>query len=263
MKDIIHFSHANGFPAETYRKLFSFLEKDFVIGYISMHGHHPDYPVTDNWIELVKELVHYLEKNYQQPVIGVGHSLGGILTFLAAMQRPDLFKCIVMLDAPIPGALRSKMAMFAKWLRLIDRLTPAYRTKKRRVIWKNYQEAYEYFKAKPLFSHFDQDCLADYVRYGTKEAADGIHLKFDRQIEYQIFRTLPHNLPKYRGQLKVPGGLIYGEDSRIITTQDVSYMMKHFHLRCWPIIGGHLFPFEYPEETANILCRMICSFSFN
>lgn len=46
-KPIIHFAHANGFPARTYTKLFSLLEPDFDIRFLERHGHDPRYPVTD------------------------------------------------------------------------------------------------------------------------------------------------------------------------------------------------------------------------
>jgi len=46
-KQIIHFAHANGFPAKIYGKLFSYLEDDFEINYLERHSHNPKFPVTD------------------------------------------------------------------------------------------------------------------------------------------------------------------------------------------------------------------------
>ena len=87
----LHFSHANGFPAACYRKMFSHLERDFEIGFINTIGHDPRVPVTDGWPHLVEELIERIE-GYRQPVLGVGHSLGGYLTMLAAIARPELFR---------------------------------------------------------------------------------------------------------------------------------------------------------------------------
>ena len=97
MKDILHFSHANGFPAGSYSTLLSYLSDDFEIGMIDRLGHHKDYPVTDNWSFLVKQLIDYFECTYTQPVYAVGHSLGGILSMMVATQRPDLVKGLIML----------------------------------------------------------------------------------------------------------------------------------------------------------------------
>jgi surfactin synthase thioesterase subunit len=76
---MIFFAHANGFPAKTYTKLFSLLEDEFEIGFIEKIGHNPKFPVTDNWDCLKNELREEIEKRYSQPIIGIGHSLGGIL----------------------------------------------------------------------------------------------------------------------------------------------------------------------------------------
>src|SRR5687768_16400842 len=104
-KQIIHFAHANGFPAKTYTKLFSFLEDDFEINYIERHGHNPDFPVTDNWKLLTAELKNEIENAYDRPVIGIGHSLGGVLHLLAAAEKPELYEQIILLDAPIISRL--------------------------------------------------------------------------------------------------------------------------------------------------------------
>lgn len=261
MKDILHFSHANGFPAESYHKFFSYLKDDYEIGYISMHGHNPKFPVSENWIDLADELIDYAINNYSQPVYAVGHSLGGVLSFLAAVKKPELFKGLVMLDAPVLGTVRSSAVRLAKWLRIVDRLSPAGRTRWRRTAWNNYAEAIAYFQTKELFKNFDSDCLADYVKYGTEKAEHGIRLRYDRDVEYRIYRTLPHNLPRYRKQLKIPGTLIYGENNSVITPADLREMQKYFNINAVIAAGGHLFPFEYPERAAIALKHVLSQIS--
>ncbi len=91
-KEIIHFAHANGFPAKTYTKLFSFLEDKFEINYLDRHAHNPIFPVTDGWQRLADELRGEIKRRYDQPIIGIGHSLGGILHFLVAVENPELYQ---------------------------------------------------------------------------------------------------------------------------------------------------------------------------
>ena len=83
----IFFAHANGFPARTYTKLFSFLEDEFEIGFIEKFGHDPNFPVTDGWTFLKDEIKNAIQKQNSAPVIGIGHSLGGILHLLAAARN--------------------------------------------------------------------------------------------------------------------------------------------------------------------------------
>ena len=74
----IFFAHANGFPSATYGKLFNALAPDFCVTHLSQHGHDPRYPVDNNWHNLVDELIYHLRQQ-AGPVLGVGHSLGGML----------------------------------------------------------------------------------------------------------------------------------------------------------------------------------------
>ncbi len=78
-KETIHFAHANGFPARTYNRLFSFLEADFEINYLERHAHNPKFPVTDGWERLRDELreeieKRYTQKNYRRRAFARGHS---------------------------------------------------------------------------------------------------------------------------------------------------------------------------------------------
>jgi pimeloyl-ACP methyl ester carboxylesterase len=78
------------------------LSSVFTISSIEAIGTDPSYPPTEGWPHLVEQLISTLEEK-QEPVFGVGHSLGGYLNFLAAVRRPELFRAIVLLDAPIIG----------------------------------------------------------------------------------------------------------------------------------------------------------------
>jgi len=88
-KPIIHFAHANGFPAKTYSKLFSYLKDDFEINYLERHAHNPKFPVADGWERLRDELREEIENRYTQKIIGVGHSFGGIFQFPGGVENPE------------------------------------------------------------------------------------------------------------------------------------------------------------------------------
>ncbi len=254
-KPIIHFSHANGFPAECYRKFFHYLSADFEVGFLNTVAHNPSYRVTDGWACLVNELIDTIVQSYSVPIIGMGHSLGGVLTFLACIKRPELFSQIILLDSPILGRFRSTLVKCCKHLGLMGAITPAGRVKSRRQSWPDVDTAIAYFKQRRLFKHFDPDCLKDYVIYGTTASPAGLSLKFDREIEYQIYCTLPHDLYRFRGKLKVPATLFFGEDSDIIRQFDLNEMRKHYGIQAIQTKGGHLFPFEYPGLSAQQICK--------
>jgi pimeloyl-ACP methyl ester carboxylesterase len=256
-KPILHFAHANGFPAGCYNKLLGFLSQDYTVIAIEQMGHNSHYPVDDNWESLTRELIDYVERNAGgSAIIGIGHSLGGILTFLAAYRRPELFKGIIMLDPPLAYGTLAFSLYLAKKLGLMERVKIVAQTKRRRTQWASREEAEAYFKKKSPFNNFDSDCLRDYVRYGTMENKSGVNLCFDVNVETNIFRTTPHNL-NFLGNKGIPGSVVVGEYSYISLRSVNKFAEKHA-LELIRFEGGsHLFPLESPERTATLIKKTI------
>jgi pimeloyl-ACP methyl ester carboxylesterase len=253
----IFFAHANGFPAGTYTKIFADLKRDFDLDFIDRLGHDPHFPVTDNWPRLREELRRTIETRHTQPVIGVGHSLGGVLHLMVACERPELYSQLILLDAPIISRLSSHGLRILKVTRLIDRYSPSQITRFRRNLWKTRDEAFRHFLSKPKFASFDREVLRDYVEHGTIETEKGFSLFFSPQIEARIYRTIPHHLPKLRGRLRVPTVYVGGTESREGRLARLSFMEKHFGIRIESVPGTHLFPFEDPVSTASKIKSLI------
>lgn len=257
MSEKIYFAHGNGFPALSYLRLLNCLNSVYECNYLDKIGHNPNYPVTDNWDYLVKEIIDNIQKKYDEPIIGVGHSLGGVLILLAAIRQPHLFKLVIMIDSPLINKFKSSMIKIAKLLKFIDNLTPASRALARRTHWNNKKELISYLQTKPLFKTFREDCLNDYIDFGFEKTVQGYTLTFDNYIEYLIFRTLPHDLPSYERQLNVPTALIYGNKSTLVKAGDVSYMKKKFSINAYSLPGGHMLPFEQPELVGEKIIDII------
>jgi pimeloyl-ACP methyl ester carboxylesterase len=211
--------------------------------------------VSEGWPHLVEQLIDSLEREYRgTPVLGVGHSLGGYLNFLAAVRRPELFRAIILLDAPLIGALRGRMLGATKRLGIVDRVTPAGATRDRRSRWSSREEAKQHFRSRRLFRHFTEACLDDYVRHGLVRAGGALRLRIDPQVEYQIYRTIPHGMSRHLRALRVPAGFIGGEDSDVVRRAGLATTRRRFTLRKVP--GGHLFPFEHPAEAAAAVIEL-------
>lgn len=257
MKELIHFAHGNGFPALCYKQMLDGLQQDFDYCYIDRIGHDPLFPVSENWHNLVLEIIASIKKQADRPVIAVGHSLGGVLSLLAAIEQPELFKAVIMLDSPLIGPFKSSMVRFAKALDIIDRITPAFRTRGRRQYWKNHEQLITYLKTRDLFKTFTDESLNNYITYGLEHKEDGYYLRFDRHTEYQIYRTVPHIIPSYEGKLVTPAALIYGDKSTVVGKMDVRYMKKNFNIKCFKTRGTHLFPMEYPQNAAKQIIDVV------
>jgi pimeloyl-ACP methyl ester carboxylesterase len=251
---ILHFSHANGFPAPCYRKMFSYLEREFRIGYVERIGHDPRHPVTDGWPRLVDELVERIATDYREPVVGVGHSLGGYLTLKAALRRPELFRSVIVIDSPIPKRWSGTALQMVKRFGLVDRITPAGITRGRRAEWPSVEAAIEHFRGKRNFRDFDPDCLRDYATLGMVPTPHGVALAFDPEVEYRIYRTIPHDVVRDLPALSVPAGFLSGSESGEMRRPGLVDPRRHF--RTAQVSGSHLFPFERPEETAGAISKL-------
>ncbi|MGB1207157.1 MAG: alpha/beta hydrolase [Chitinophagales bacterium] len=253
----LYFAHANGFSAKTYAYLFELLEPHKVT-YIENIG-HGDYEINQNWTNLANELIADIESKHQQAVVGVGHSLGAVITLFAALKRPDLFSQIIILDPPILRPIVRLGIYVGGLLNLTDRyFVPAKKAKHRKQHFENREEAYQYFKSKALFLPFEERSLRDYVKYGLKkcENSEKLTLTFEAEKEYQVFCTTPYRLPK--GDLKIPATLVYSPKKEVLQPKDVAFLSKKFK---WQNIiafdGVHLFPMQKPQETADLIKKIV------
>jgi pimeloyl-ACP methyl ester carboxylesterase len=275
LKDIIHFSHANGFPASTYRTIFAELGDDFEIRSIERYGHDARYPVTRDWPNLVDQLLDDMSRYRDQhggehpKVWLVGHSLGGYLSMMAALKRPQWVKGVVMIDSPIIAGWKSGLLRFTQFTGLDERLSPAAATKRRRTQWPSRDDAWRHFHSKPAFARWDERMLSDYIDYAIPAAPHGTRgtrgtraLAFDRHVEYQIYRTLPGTLgARLAHGAPVPAGFIAGTHSREVQQVglDMTRRVVGEHLE-W-IDGSHLFPMERPIDTARAVQRLLTRLS--
>jgi pimeloyl-ACP methyl ester carboxylesterase len=260
MREVLHFSHANGFPVTTYRKLFGALETQFEIRAVDRYGHDPEYPVTREWPHLVDQLLASVDRGYREPVWLVGHSLGGFLSLMAALRQPQRVRGVVMLDAPIIGGWRASLLKVAQRLGMDERHSPAAVTRRRRTHWPHAQAVWDHFKSKPGFSVWDEDVLRDYALHGTEPTGKAAErrLRFDRDVEYWIYRTLPTTLASGVAHgAPVPVAFVAGTQSREVRQCGLGATRKLVGERLRFIEGGHLYPMERPLETAATIRQLI------
>ncbi|TWC71759.1 alpha/beta fold hydrolase [Herbaspirillum sp. SJZ099] len=256
---ILHFAHANSYPAGTYGMFFEQLRQHYDVRALAMHAHNPRYPVDDGWRKLGRELVEELERNYREPAILVGHSMGGILSLMAARKRPDLARCVVLLDSPIVAGWRAQALRVAKLLKLEGKRSPAVASVKRRNVWPDMESAYRHYAAKAMFAAWPQRVLRDYVEHGLAPQADGsVRLRFTREAETAVYRTIPHHLGGLtRRPYPVPVGFVGGADSVECRLAGLGATRRLVGNHFRQIPGGHLFPMESPLLAAQATHEMI------
>ncbi|MGC8507543.1 MAG: alpha/beta fold hydrolase [Thiomonas sp.] len=256
-RPLLVFSHANGFPAAVYRKLFLALEPTFRVRAVPLFGHDARYPVRDGWKPLAQQLIDYLQHDcHGEPAVLVGHSLGGYLSLMAAHAHPELALQVILLDSPVVAGWRARLLWLSKRTGLGERFSPAAAAKRRRIQWPDVATVQSHFAAKAAFRNWDPDMLHDYARFGTTATQHGRALAFEREVEYRIYKTLPHQLGKLaRKPFAVPVSFIGGRSSREIRMAGLQTTQRLVQGRMQWLDGSHLFPFESPLETARLIER--------
>ena len=252
-KPVIHFAHANGVPSACYGKLFHALESNFEIKTLPVMGVDPRYPVRDNWHELTDQVADSIREQCDGPVIGMGHSMGGLCTFFAAHRYPELFRAVVIMDPPVVNGIGAAPFALMKWLGQADRITPAGKSAGRRETWASREEARASFARKKFFQAFDPDCFEDYARYALTDFEGGVRLTVPVATEVEIFRTTPTDAWRYRSALKVPGVFLAGAQSEFVRAGFGGRLARHHHLDYRLVPGGHMFPLENPLLTVEAI----------
>lgn len=261
----IVFSHANSFPAGTYGLLFEqWCAAGYTVRAIDKIGHDPHYPVTRDWPHLVRQLQDFVEQGAGPPVYLVGHSLGGYLSMMLASRQPALVRGVVVLDSPLLHGWKAASVGMVKSLGLMRRIMPSRIAAERSHQWPDAGQVRQHFEAKPKFAAFHPRVLGDYLHHGTQgpQAEGARHLSFRREVEAEIYDTMPHHLLHEfrRHPPTCPLAFIAGRRSRELRRVGLTGTRHLVGPRLSWIEGSHLYPFERPVETAQEVLQWLQQF---
>jgi len=166
---------------------------------------------------------------------------------------------VIMLDSPVVAGWRAIVWRMAKALGLGRRLSPGGIAERRRHTWPSQQAAFDHFHAKPMFRVWAPGVLDDYLRHGLRPHADGVQLRFSRDVEADIYATLPHDMGRVlRQPFPVPIGFIAGTESEELRQAGMAGTRKLVGHNLVMIEGTHLYPMESPQMTAQLTREMVC-----
>src|SRR5215470_2948563 len=99
-KPLVNLAYANGFLPLTYTRALKPLFADYRVVSIHARPMWDDCPPESlhHWSQFGDDLLDGLDTLTDKPVIGIGHSMGGLSTMYAAVKRPDRFSKIILLD---------------------------------------------------------------------------------------------------------------------------------------------------------------------
>jgi len=261
----MHFLHGNGFCAGTYSPFLKYLMGDFHIFASDVRGHggsdHPDVERIRNWTVFAEDLKTLIERAMAPPVIGMGHSLGAVSTYIAAARYPHLFSSLVLIDPVILPYRLLWLIAAAKLLGLRGNLPLAKTARRRRRNFQGKKEALKLFAAgRGIFKNWSKEFVQAYLECGLlEEDATTAVLKCDPELEAQIFESVPVGVWRYARKISCPVLAIRGELSDTFfadAAQRLKGRIADFDLKTIPNCG-HFIPMEKPQECAQVISDFV------
>ena len=248
MKEV-HFCHANGFPAKVYSPIFE------NVRYANIHS-IPILGCSEKGIDqgidsLAEELIFEIERKSKIPVVGIGHSMGGSIVFLAATKRPDLFSDVILLEPVLWGAGRRFVMRVMKKMGLGNVGNPAVRTLRRRNHFSSMEEVRGYFSKKRMFNTLDGRCFEEYMAHGIVPYEKGFKLAIPPSLESSLFDCQLVNFPKEAYSTK--GTIVYANNSNTLFPTDVNWLKRKLRgFNFCEVDGGHMFTVENTKMTEQL-----------
>src|SRR5512145_2706251 len=122
----LHFLHANGYPPGCYKTFLDLLQTQYhVFGMLLRPLWENSKPEDiSDWHIFSDDLLRFLEEKSPAPVIGVGHSIGAIVTLRAALRDPSKFRALILLDPVLFVPSQLALWNFVRTIGLGNRVHP-------------------------------------------------------------------------------------------------------------------------------------------
>jgi pimeloyl-ACP methyl ester carboxylesterase len=257
----LHFLHANGYPPDCYKPLFELLKTQYHVFGMKLRPLWDNSKVDeiDDWHPLSDDLLRFLTAGGLDPAIGVGHSIGGIVTLRAALRDPRKFRALVLLDPVlfVPSFLLTWNLVRA--IGLGNKVHPKIAgALKRRRAFDNLDMVFRGYRAREVFKYVSDENLRAYIAGIAKpKAGSGFELAYSPEWESHIYLTglrdfdLWRELPK----LQIPTLIIRGAETdtflekaaRLVKKKNPKIQIKTLEK------STHILPLERPQEVFNLM----------
>src|SRR5690606_10588078 len=142
--------------------------------------------------ELADDLLAGMHQHNLHDVIAVGHSFGAVVSLLSVLEEPGRFRALVMLDPTILPVPLMQGIQALRTQGKAPRIPLVEGALSRRNRFANAEEAYHYWRGKPLFKDWADDTVRLYAEGLTRPAADGdgVELAWLREWEAYYYLSI-------------------------------------------------------------------------
>jgi pimeloyl-ACP methyl ester carboxylesterase len=258
----LHFLHANGYPPACYAPLLGHLATIYhTFGMLL----RPLWPAADpmgirDWCPFSDDLLQFLGERQTGTVIGMGHSIGAIVTLRAALVEPNRFGALVLLDPVLLPPLVILEWSLARFFGARQRSHPRIEAAmKRRRHFDDLEQMFAGYRRRDLFRFVSDEHLRLLIEGMTwREAGAGYELAYSPEWEARIYYTgIWRDWDLWRGirRLRIPTLVIRGAETDIFwETTARAVGERNTKIRIVTLENStHLLPLERPLEVFDVM----------
>jgi pimeloyl-ACP methyl ester carboxylesterase len=259
----LHFAHATGFNAETYRGLLAPLADRFRIAAVDQRGHGfstlptgPD--LAKNWTVYRDDLLQILDRLDGGPAVLSGHSMGGTVSLMVAAVKPERVSGLVLVEPVMIPRIAWLFQLLARLRGINAGPDIADRAEQRRDTFPSFEAALTAYTGRGAFKSWQKETLADYLRGGliADPQTHAVTLACKPSWEAQTFRTTPFGMARLVRRVKCPVTVIYGTIASTCRDSEAD-VFRRAGARVVKVDGAsHFLPMEYPDLVREEIARM-------
>lgn len=256
------FVHANGFNAMTYRSILGPLSLSLRIVAVDLRGHGATRLPADprgrrSWRDFRDDLCALIDATGDRPLLLAGHSMGATASLLAAAERPDRVRGLVLFE-PVIHPRWTTLGARAPWLfQLIWRRARLARVaRRRRAVFGSFGAAFNAYRGVGVFRTWPEIMLADYVAAGFRDRQDGsVELACAPAWEASNFAAQGNDPWAALRKLKAPIHIYRAEQASTCNVGSGVRLARRLpHVRLSTVLGAtHFLPMERPDVVRDAL----------
>jgi pimeloyl-ACP methyl ester carboxylesterase len=268
---LLVFAHANGYPPRAYSAFLEPFLKEYQVISVYLRSFWPNSDpqemrdwrtFRDDYLPQVKSLADQYRKMAPPTgkVIGVGHSLGAMTSLMAAIQDPEMFNLLVLIEPVLFSRWRGFMMRLLAPFKVIKMIHPLIKgTLKRKTHFESREAMYQNYRVKPVFSRLSDRVLRDYVSgLAEEDPQGGVSIIYPPAWEARIYETggiADRYVWRNLDRVRCPVLVIRGEDTYTLFDRVIERMVgKMLAGEGFTMPGtGHLVSLEKPQETAVVV----------
>jgi len=256
----LHFLHANGYPPGCYKSFLELLQTQYHVFGMHLRPLWKDAKPGElnSWHLFSDDLLQFLNLRGTEPVIGVGHSIGAVVTLRAALRDPGKFCALVLLDPVlfVPGFLL--LWSFLRTIGLGNKVDPKIsRALKRRRTFDNRDKLFRGYRTRDVFRYMGDEDLRNYIEGITRKTDSGYELVYSPEWESRIYLTGLQDYDIWRGlpKLQVPSLFLRGAETDTFQ-ENAAKLIKRKQPKARVETlekSTHLLPLEQPKGVFDIM----------